>query len=174
MIRIVITGGPSTGKTSIINAFSNLHYNTFPEVARVVIQNQLKINSNKVPWNDVSGFSKLVLKKQIIDFNDAKRGFNIYDRGIPDLIGYINHGNQYLFKDLKLNAEKLKYKFIFLLSPWEDIYETDNERRETYDDAVKIYESIKKAYTSLNYKLIEVPKDTLPNRVLFILNKING
>ena len=174
MIRIVITGGPSTGKTSIINAFSKLHHNTFPEVARVVIQNQLKINSNKVPWNDVSGFSKLVLKKQIIDFNDAKRGFNIYDRGIPDLIGYINHGNQYLFKDLRLNAKKLKYKFIFILPPWEDIYETDNERRESYEDAIKIYESIKKAYTSLNYKLIEVPKDTLPNRVLFILNKING
>lgn len=174
MIRIVITGGPSTGKTSIINAFSNLHYNTFPEVARVVIKNQLKINSNKVPWNDVSGFSKLVLKKQIIDFNDAKRGFNIYDRGIPDLIGYINHGNQDLFKDLKLNAEKLKYKFVFMLPPWEDIYETDNERRENYEDAVKIYESIKKAYASLSYKLIEVPKDTLPNRVLFILKKING
>ena len=174
MVRIVITGGPSTGKTSLINEFSKLDYNTFPEAARIVIKSQLKISSNKVPWNDVLGFSKLVLKKQIIDFNDAKKGLNIYDRGIPDLIGYINHGNQNLFKELKLNAKKLKYKFVFMLSPWEDIYETDNERRENYGDAIKIYESIKKAYISLSYKLIEVPKDTLENRVLFILNKING
>ena len=174
MIRIVITGGPSTGKTSIINELANFGYNVFPEVARIIIKEQLEINSNKVPWNDILGFSKLVLKKQIIDFYKAKTGLNIYDRGIPDIIGYINHGQEDLFNELKLSAEKLKYQFIFILSPWEEIYETDNERRENYNDAIKIYQSIKKAYITLGYLPIEVPKDTLKNRVSFILNKING
>ena len=174
MIRIVITGGPSTGKTSLINELANSNCTTFPEVARIIIKEQLEINSNKVPWGDVSGFSQLVLDKQVVDFNEAKKGFNIYDRGIPDLIGYMNHGKQALFSDLKINAEKFKYQFVFILPPWEDIYETDNERRESFDDAIKIYESIKNAYIHLGYTPIEVPKDALEKRVSFILNQING
>lgn len=174
MIRIVITGGPSTGKTSLINELANFKCTTFPEVARILIKEQLEINSNKVPWDDVSGFSKLVLEKQLIDFNKASHGTNIYDRGIPDLIGYMNHGNQKLFKELKSTAEKFKYQFVFILSPWKDIYETDNERRESFTDSVKIYEDIKNAYIQLGYSPIEVPQDTIYNRVSFILSQING
>jgi predicted ATPase len=174
MIRIVITGGPSTGKTSLINELANFECTTFPEVARILIKEQLEINSNKVPWGDVSGFSKLVLDKQVVDFNEAEKGLNIYDRGIPDLIGYMNHGKQELFNDLKINAKKFKYQFVFILSPWKDIYETDNERRESFEDAIKIYESIKSAYIQLGYTPIEVPKETLNKRASFILNQING
>jgi predicted ATPase len=174
MIRIVITGGPSTGKTSLINQLSSPDRKIFHEVARIIIKEQLQLKSNKVPWDDITGFSQLVLKKQIEDFNNAKNTFNIYDRGIPDLIGYMNHGNQTLFKDLELAAKSLIYQFVFILPPWEAIYETDNERRESFEEAIKINQSLTKAYIELGYTPIEIPQGTLENRLNFILEKING
>ena len=41
MLRVVITGGPSTGKTSLINSLGNNGFNVFNEAARKVIQQQL-------------------------------------------------------------------------------------------------------------------------------------
>ena len=38
MIRIVLTGGPGVGKTSLIKALDEIGYTTFNEAARRVIQ----------------------------------------------------------------------------------------------------------------------------------------
>ena len=64
--RFVITGAPSTGKSTVIKSLSE-HHKTFGEAARIVIQEQLKAQSNKVPWLDNYEFSKLVAQQQIKD-----------------------------------------------------------------------------------------------------------
>lgn len=174
MIRVVITGGPSTGKTSIVNQLSDSNYTIFPEVARVIIKEQLALGSNKVPWEDVVGFSQIVLNQQIEDYNLASPAINIYDRGIPDLIGYLNYGKENLFEHLQLTAKELTYQFVFILPPWKDIYETDNERRESFEEANAIHQNIKEAYENIGYRTIEVPIDTIENRLKFILQQING
>lgn len=173
MKRVVITGGPATGKTSLVNALSNKGHSTFYEVAREMIKEQLSISSNKVPWDDVTGFSKLVLNKQIHHFNEASKDLTFYDRGIPDIIGYMNHGNQVLFDELITHSETLRYSHVFILPPWEEIYATDNERRETFEEAKNLYDSINKAYSSLNYQPIVVPKINIEERIKFILSYLD-
>lgn len=172
MNRVVITGGPATGKTSLITEFKGLGYQIFPEVARVVIKQQLALNSIKVPWLDVSGFSQLVLEEQCHHFKMAKNSLSFFDRGIPDIIGYLNHANQPFFDSLIDTAENLKYNFIFILPPWEEIYETDNERREEFFEATKLFKAINDAYIRLGYQTIEVPKLTVKERIQFILDHI--
>lgn len=172
MNRVVITGGPATGKTSLITEFKRLGYQIFPEVARVVIKQQLALNSIKVPWLDVSGFSQLVLEEQCHHFKIAKNSLSFFDRGIPDIIGYLNHANQPFFDSLIDTAENLKYNFIFILPPWEEIYETDNERREDFFEATKLFKAINDAYIRLGYQTIEVPKLTVKERIQFILDHI--
>lgn len=173
MIRVVITGGPATGKTSLIKAFHNSGYETFDEVARKIIQEQLILKTNKVPWDDIVGFSKLVLLGQVQDFNSANADLVFYDRGIPDIIGYINHGRKKLFKNLKISSQANRYDQVFILPPWEEIYTTDNERRETFEDAQSIYKEIEKAYLVSGYRPIKVPLDTTSNRIKFILKKLS-
>lgn len=173
MQRVVITGGPSTGKTSLIQALNQKGFETFNEVARKVIKQQLDLNSNKVPWDDVTGFSKLVLIDQINDFQSATEGINFFDRGIPDLTGYMNHGSRTLFSELIKAEKEFIYDKVFLLPPWQEIYENDNERRESYEGAKLIYEALKNAYTKSGYSPIIVPQLSLEERVEFILNHIN-
>jgi len=173
MLRVVITGGPSTGKTSLINSLGNNGFNVFNEAARKVIQKQLINKSNKVPWDDVEGFSKLVLSEQIDDFNSATNNLIFYDRGIPDIIGYMNHGRKKIFNELKHSCLLKRYDNVFILPPWKEIYTTDNERRESFEEAELIYSQIKKAYLSSGYKPILVPFDSIKNRMNFILNKLS-
>lgn len=174
MQRVVITGGPASGKTSIISALNKSGYNVFPEIARKVIKQQLSLNSNKVPWDDITGFSQLVLSLQENDFTSSKPGINFFDRGIPDIIGYLNHGKQETFDTLTTSATKHNYDFVFILPPWEEIYENDNERRESFEAASKLFTALKSAYISCNYSPIIVPKLDVNERVSFILKHING
>ena len=64
------------------------------------------------------------------------------------------------------------YNKIFILPPWEDIYIADNERYENYEQAKLIYNHLVETYEKYGYNLIEVPKDTVDNRILFILEQI--
>ena len=172
MLRVVITGGPATGKTSLIEAFNKDGYSTYKEAARDIIQEQLKINSNKLPWDDVVGFSKLVLTKQTKDYNLANKDVVFFDRGIPDIIGYMNHGKKTLFNKLTSSSLTKRYNQVFILPPWEAIYKTDTERRENFKDAKSIYKEIENAYLLCGYVPIKVPLDTISNRVKFILTKL--
>ena len=173
MIRVVITGGPATGKTSLIQAFKNSGYPTFNEAARKIIQQQLRLKTNKLPWDDVVSFSRLVLTELVKDFQCASSDLVFYDRGIPDIIGYINYGRKKVFKALKNSNLHNRYDHVFILPPWKDIYKTDNERRESFDEAKLIYNEIEKAYISSGYNPIIVPMESTHNRIKFILKELS-
>ncbi|MBI34007.1 MAG: hypothetical protein CMP67_01415 [Flavobacteriales bacterium] len=173
MNRVVITGGPSTGKTSLIEEFKKLGYVTFSEVARKIIQQQLDMGTKKLPWDDVSGFSKLVLNEQLNDFNSADSNLTLYDRGIPDIIGYLNHANKKIFKKLIDSNRINRYNKVFILPPWKEIYKNDNERRESFKEANFIHDEIEQAYLKSGYNPIKVPFGSIQNRINFILNLLD-
>ena len=53
------------------------------------------------------------------------------------------------------------------------IYEQDNERYESYEEAEKIYEFLKKGYKGYDYDICLVPVGSIAYRTEFILNKLN-
>lgn len=174
MQRIVITGGPSTGKTSIIQSLENDGQFVFHEIARKIIKEQMDLKSEKVPWLNVSAFSKLVLQEQIQDFQKGAAPLNFYDRGIPDIIGYLNYNQQPRIPELESAVAEYQYDHIFITPPWQEIYQTDNERRESFEESIRIFEELKLAYTTLGYTPIIIPNTSVANRVQFIQQKIHG
>ena len=96
------------------------------------------------------------------------------DRGIPDVLAYMHYiGDSYpSFFDAA--CRELKYSKIFILPPWEEIYVSDDARYENYEQAKLIYNHLTETYESYGYELIEVPKDSVDNRILFILDKISN
>ena len=55
--------------------------------------------------------------------------------------------------------------------PWEEIYQTDNERKEAFSQVESLYTILKETYTELGFSIIEIPKDTLDNRTEWIINR---
>jgi predicted ATPase len=64
------------------------------------------------------------------------------------------------------------YTKVFVLPPWQEIYISDEARYENYEQAKLIFEHLKETYQTYGYNLIEVPKGTVEERILFILNSL--
>ena len=82
----VITGGPGSGKTTLINALAACGYTVMPEGARAIIQRQVATGGNALPWSDRLAFAELMLQWDLRSYQAALEvdGPVIFDRGIPD------------------------------------------------------------------------------------------
>jgi len=70
-----------------------------------------------------------------------------------------------------VNAHPYNRK-VFILPPWEDIYQTDDERKQTWEEAIYTFEKMKQTYLEYGYEIIEVPKISIEKRCEFILYHI--
>jgi len=173
MQRIIITGAPGTGKTSILDALQQKGHSVFKEVARAVIKEELLLNSDVLPWKNINAFSKKVLPLQINNHQKAVKGLNFYDRGIPDIAAYQKKSNEDIFEELENAIHRYRYhNNVFITPPWPEIYAMDNERKEHFEEAMLIHEYLVKYYTQYNYELIEIPKLSIEERVKFLLQRV--
>lgn len=168
----VITGGPSTGKTTLINMLEKRGYNTTIEHARHYIDTmrsegetieELRSNKRK--------FQLGVLDMQIKQEEDIQpKDLVFLDRAIPDAMAYY----QFLMLDFDeklLNAVKdTSYKKIFILDRLP--FTKDYARTEDEEDQKKIHQLIIDVYTSLRFPIVTVPVLPPMERVQFILNNI--
>jgi predicted ATPase len=58
------------------------------------------------------------------------------------------------------------------MAPWEEIYITDNERYENFEQALAIHNHLERTYAALNYVIVDVPVGTIKERTDFILASI--
>jgi len=174
--KIVITGGPGTGKSTIINSLIQRDFVCMPEISRQITMEAKKNGIDQLFLKKPLLFSQLILdgrEKQFIDASNENADIIFFDRGIPDVHGYMNYlGVDYPDNYVKM-SNKHRYQHVFMLPPWEEIYLEDNERYETFEQSIAINNHLKKTYTELNYSITEVPLGTVEKRIHFILNSIN-
>lgn len=56
--RIIITGGPGAGKTTLITALEKSGFHCQPESGRAVIKQQMDINGDTLPWRSPARFAE--------------------------------------------------------------------------------------------------------------------
>ncbi len=174
--NIVITGGPGTGKSTIIIELEKRKHNCMHEISREVTLMARKNGIEQLFLKDPMLFSKMLLEGRVNQFKDAKKlktDLVFFDRGIPDVFAYMNYlGVEYPEIFIKESQKNIYYNAVFITPPWKDIYITDNERYESFEQSLAIYNHLKAAYKSLGYKIIEVPFGTAQERADFILKSI--
>ncbi len=174
---VVIIGGPGTGKTTIIDTLKSMGHCCYPEISREVTLEAKKQGIEQLFLEKPLLFSELLLEGRKKQFESAKKEAHeivFLDRGIPDVLAYMHYiGDSYpSFFDLA--CKEHTYSSIFILPPWEDIYESDNERYENFEQAQLIHNHLVETYEKYGYSIIEVPKDTVENRIDYILNALQS
>src|SRR4051794_26334759 len=86
----VISGGPGSGKTTLLAELAKLGFPCAPEVARQIIQEQMKSGGRALPWDDREQYTALTLRRSIESYLEHAGGtaLRFFDRGIPDTLGY--------------------------------------------------------------------------------------
>lgn len=174
----VITGGPGVGKTALITNLRQLGLLTAEEDARRIISEQMAIGGSALPWKDKARYAQLMLEASVKTFNEMKAlppsKFVFFDRGILDAVCYMNMENIPVTPEIKTLIHQYTYnRKVFILPPWKEIYTTDSERKQSWEEAVFTFTKMKETYSTYGYTLIEVPKVPVHERVLFVLNAIS-
>ena len=171
---ILLIGGPSSGKTTLINHLETEGHICYPEISREVI---LKAREEGVDYLFLENpmlFSERLLEGRIKQYqnavNEEKPVF--IDRGIPDVVAYMDFIGDTYPDEFITACETYKYDKVFLLPPWEEIYTSDAERYESYEEASKIHNYLVDTYIKYGYELHEVPKTSVEERFQFIINHI--
>ncbi|WP_299669065.1 ATP-binding protein [uncultured Polaribacter sp.] len=174
--KIVLIGGPGTGKTTVLNELIKRNFYCMPEVSRAVTLKAKEEGIDQLFLTEPLLFSKMLLEgreEQYVKANLLAEEIVFFDRGIPDVHAYMNYFNtEYPAFFIKKSAQ-YTYSKIFHFSPWKEIHITDNERYESFEESEEIDAFLVKAYSELGYNLINVPFGSVEERTNFIVNSLS-
>lgn len=169
----VITGGPSTGKTTLLNELEKLGHMIVPEAARTWIDQELArgLTIEQIRA-DEEAFQHAVMKlKDEIEDNLESSVTTFLDRGKADTWAYLRHYGYESPEWIDKSIQDSGYQKVFLLDPLET-YEKDYARTEDADFTDKITDLLEKAYTEAGQTPVRVPALPVKERLDFILQHV--
>jgi predicted ATPase len=172
--RIVIAGGPGSGKSTLLQALAESGEVCHEECSRVLIRQQLAIAGHLVPWDDLSAFAEECGKRmrtQLADSGRHRRCF--FDRGLPDLVGYLKHGGRSAPDDWR-EVSRAYATTVFFAPPWREIYVNDAERPQSFGEASELSIHIRRAYEDYGFRLVELIKSTVADRRRQVLDYLSS
>jgi predicted ATPase len=173
--RFVITGGPGAGKSTLLEALATVGIMHMPEAGRAIIQDQVAIGGDALPWRNREAFAELMLSWELRSWHEAAEvvGPALFDRGVPDVIGYRRVAGLSVPDYVWRAAEQFRYaSTVFVAPPWEAIFSGDAERKQCFAEALATWEAMVTTYTELGYTLVELPRASIVKRVAFVREKL--
>jgi len=173
--RYIITGGPGSGKSTLIARLEQHGHRCYAEVSRELIRREAQRPNGVMPWNDLEAFASLAFEEMLRQHNHAAATGELcfFDRGLPDIFGYLHQSGLDIPEAWLDTHNRCRYeRTVFILPPWPEIYINDTERPQSLAEAEALHHAIRAVYESLGYKLIEVPKVPVDERCAFVLENL--
>lgn len=172
----VVTGGPGSGKTSLIRKLREKSVPCVDEAGRKIIQVQIHIGGRALPWIDPQLYAELMIQDDVFNYLAADPGgVTVFDRGIVDGVGYAELTGFPVPFHLRTAVARCRYnRTVFAAPPWEAIYVRDAERRQDFAESIRTYDALARAYRAAGYDLLELPLAGVEERAEFVLAKINA
>lgn len=173
MPRVIVTGGPGAGKTSLLNELATLGHTTVEESARALIAERLA--AGLPPRPDPLAFAHEILRRDVEKYQCQSQTSDwvFFDRGVVEALGMLQEAAP--LSPQRLQAMLSAHPFhltVFILPPWEEIYTQDTERDQTFADAVCVHASLVRWYERCGYALHEVPRLPVAQRARHVLDAL--
>ena len=168
----VITGGPSSGKTTTVNLLATRGYKTTVEHARHYIETQQISGKTveEIKKNQII-FQHNVLDMQVAQEQALSPDETIFlDRAIPDALAYYRFLGLPEDKKIHEAMRKVSYKKVFILDPLPLVQ--DSVRTEDESAQQSIHRLLTEVYESLPFPVVRVPVLPAEERVDFILKNL--
>ena len=146
-----MTGGPGSGKSTLIDRLEQQGFARSVEAGRAIIQDQTAIGGSALPWKDKSLFAELMLSWEyalLLYGSAGQRGCVLRSRST---------GCRWVLRLVGLSVPEHMRKAVemFPLQPQrfssphrgKQIFQQDRERKQDFDEAVRTYNSLVETYT---------------------------
>lgn len=165
--KFVITGPPSSGKTTVLKILRDSGIRVISDTSREVMQ---EINLSDIDINSIV-FSDLIFKAQLAKENSIDNDeLYFLDMSLIECLVFRKLKNQSI-SILSSVELKNRYEMVFLFHPLP--FEFDGYRDEK--DAAQtetIFNSMKDTYSNLGYEVIEIPKLSAEKRAQLVLKTL--
>ena len=174
LLRMVVTGGPGTGKSTLLDALELRGLATEPEVARAILREE---GGMALRADDPAGFALAMFDAELSAFRRVEAGSGpvLFDRGFPDIAGFLHLEGLPVPAAIDRACSELRYEGpIFRAPPWDAIYRRDAERIQDWDAALASDAAVSAAWREYGYTLIDLPLADVSQRADFVLSRISG
>jgi predicted ATPase len=187
--KIVLTGGPGVGKTSIVRCLNELKYDVREEVfTRLFAEAQKEGRFNDQFLISPQLIHDLLSSQISQEAQPGKGNLLFLDRSRIDIWGYSKNMGITPFEEDKMELENGDYDLVFVIEPLpKGYYDQNSIRRQSYQESLEHHVSVVQHYVDFlkikekdpNSCLIQVPFlnfdpiNSVMNRTQYILQEIH-
>lgn len=169
----VLSGCSGGGKSTLLSELAERGYATVEEPGRRIVRQEIDNCGTALPWRDPAAFAHraVAMAQEDLQSAQATKGLVFFDRGLVDAAAALEHATATPALDALCHPRPYQ-QMIFLAPPWPELFDRDTERRHDFDAAVAEYQRLVKAYRSLDYKIVSLPKASVRDRADFIVSMV--
>jgi predicted ATPase len=126
--------------------------------------------------NNPMEFNRRLLEGRTRQYEQAAHrgeGVVFFDRGIPDVLAYMDYFGQEYGAAFTKASREFRYDAVIVIPPWQSIYISDNERLESFEEATEIHGYLEATYLGLGYQPLYIPQGSVEKRTLVIKEFVN-
>lgn len=168
----VVTGAPSSGKTSIIQELASKGFKTNHDISRQYLESLICKGISKQDARrseeDLQRMLFLLMVKNEMDLPTDELIF--LDYALPDNIAFQHMANISLREDVLKSSTVFRYWQVFIMEPLP--FESDHVRTENTEYQTEITERLELVYKDLGYDCIRVPAINIHKRIEYILDRL--
>ena len=183
--KYILTGGPCSGKTTLVKRLGDEGYTVVPEAARHIIEDEQRREERDreyqgiLPWNGLEEFQFLVIGRQLALEKKAEKrtpsGIHILDRSNIDQIAYAELGGIDISHIVQPAIQSANYNKVFFLE--QVPYQQDDQRAEDEEKGKIIHKKIYEVYENQGLEITVIPlisegEGGIEKRVEMILGEI--
>lgn len=169
--KIILTGAPCSGKSSLIEALEKKGYQIIPEVFQLLYAQAFENKSADTFFVDQLALRYRLMHAQIDLESRLDSGrITFLDRSVWDIIFFGEWYNIQMPPDLYSLAAHQRYDYVFFLDLLpRQFYQTTQFRGESFELAQKMHHFFLEKYRKTGLSILQVPFDTIENRADYIL-----
>ena len=164
MRKVVITGCSGGGKSTLLDELFRRGHATVAEPGRRVIAAERASGGTGFPWDDTHRFASLAFWMAVGDHGTATEDPTFYDRSALDQAAWFHR------EGFPVPGDVPRYDdTVFVAPPWTELFETDDDRRHDYDDAVTEFDDLMQRLPGWGYRCHLLPKIGVSDRADWVL-----